>query len=25
MSFAFSYRALGALQADPFFEPQGDG
>jgi Ion channel len=25
MSFAFSYRALGALQADPFFGPQGDG
>jgi Ion channel len=25
MSFAFSYRALGALQADPFFGPQGEG
>jgi Ion channel len=25
MSFAFSYRALGALQAGPFFGPQGEG
>jgi hypothetical protein len=25
MSFAFSYRALGALQAGPFFGSQGDG
>ena len=25
MSFAFSYRALGALGADPFFGSQGDG
>ena len=25
MSFAFSYRALGALGASPFFGSQGDG
>jgi hypothetical protein len=25
MAFAFAYRALGALQAGPFFGPQGEG
>jgi hypothetical protein len=25
MSFAFAYRALGTLQADPFFGSEGDG
>jgi Ion channel len=25
MSFAFAYRALGAVQAGPFFGPQGEG
>jgi Ion channel len=25
MAFAFAYRALGKLQAGPFFGPQGDG